>query len=108
MGNRAVITFDPNASPDAVGIYLHWSGSPDQVERFLSTCRERGYRSPASDETYALARLCAIACEAHPDGLSVGVGLLRTLDCDNGDNGTYIVGGDLQITSHLQRRRKPR
>jgi hypothetical protein len=44
-----------------------------------------------------MARLAQVACEEHSDGLSVGIGSLKELDCDNGDNGLYIVGNEWEI-----------
>ena len=96
MGDRAVIAFENN--PDAVGVYVHWNGGRASVEGFLMACKANGFRSPESDSTYAMARLIQAITAFFPDGLSVGVGPLRSLDCDNYDNGLYIVGGDWEIT----------
>lgn len=96
MGNRAVLTFSDELSPNAVGVYVHWVGSPNYIEKILELCRSRTYRTPSEDETYAMARLIEAACEiagAHEPG-GVGVGVLKELDTDNGDNGTYIIGGE--------------
>ena len=75
MGNRAVITtrkagFDP-ANSNAMGVYLHWNGGRDSVE--------------------AWARLCQVIGNYFGGGLSIGIGPCCTLDCDNLDNGTYII-----------------
>lgn len=97
MGNRAVITTAPYSDAN-VGIYVHWNGGRASIEGFLKAARELGFRSPASDEPYAIARLTqVIATFFGTDGLSVGVSRCGQLDTDNGDNGTYLIGGDWEI-----------
>lgn len=108
MGNRAVITtvdgIDLNAFPyhtdskkDKIGVYLHWNGGRDSVEGFLAYCKAKGYRDPTYDPTYALARLCQVIANWFGGELSVGINTLAHLDCDNYDNGVYIIGKDWQI-----------
>lgn len=87
MGNRAVIAF--KNSPNAIGIYLHWNGGRDSVEGFLAAAKKLGVRG--NDESYALARLTQIIGNFMGGTLSLGLGTLAELDCDNGDNGLYIV-----------------
>ena len=95
MGNRAVITLDPARD---VGVYVHWNGGRASVRAFLDSCRARGYRCPAADPHYALACLVGLLREFFgPDGLSVGVGALDRLDCDNYDNGVYVIGQGWRI-----------
>ena len=94
MGNRAVITtskagFDP-ANSEATGVYLHWNGGRDSVEAFLAYCKLKGFRSPEKDN-YGWARLCQVIGNYFGGGLSIGIGPCCTLDCDNYDNGTYII-----------------
>ena len=97
MGNRAVIT-----TPDMLcGVYLHWNGGRDSVEGFLTYCRLAGHRDPTEDGTYALARLVQVVGNFFGGSLSVGVGPYDTLDCDNGDNGVYVVGQDWRIVRRL-------
>ena len=97
MGNRAVITTAPFAETNT-GIYVHWNGGRASVEGFLQAAKRLGFRSPAEDDSYALARLTqVIATFFGPDGLSVGIGPCSKLDCDNGDNGVYLIGGDWEI-----------
>lgn len=97
MGNRAVIT-----TPDMLcGVYLHWNGGRDSVEGFLTYCRLAGHRDPAEDGTYALARLVQVVGNFFGGSLSVGVGPYDILDCDNGDNGVYVVGQDWKIVRRL-------
>lgn len=97
MGNRAVIASGP--SPDSIGVYVHWNGGRASVEAFLNVARQLEFRDPAHDSPYAMARLCSIVCVYFglKDSLSVGIGPLSKLDCDNGDNGTYIIGKDWRI-----------
>lgn len=86
MGNRAVITI-----PDKkAGVYVHWNGGVESVCGVLDACRELGYRG--CDTSYVLARVAfAYGVLFGKDGLSLGVGALDRLDCDNGDNGVYVV-----------------
>jgi hypothetical protein len=88
MGNRAVITTDLNG----IGIYLHWNGGRDSVEAFLKYCELKGYRSPSCD-SYGYARLTQVISNFFGGSLSIGIDLCSRLDCDNGDNGTYIIKG---------------
>lgn len=92
MGNRAVITTkqgweNPN---DNLGIYLHWNGGRDSVEAFLTYCKMQGYRSPEYDN-YGWARLCQVIGNFFGGSLSVGLDVVSRLDCDNWDNGVYII-----------------
>lgn len=98
MGNRAVITFSENRST-GVGIYLHWNGGLESVLAFLDAAKARGFRDPASDPSYAMARLCGLVHEFFGvrDSCSLGVGLLSSLHTDNWDNGVYVVGKDWAI-----------
>lgn len=86
MGNRAVIT----TQKGKLGIYLHWNGGRDSIEAFLKYCELKGYRKP-EDNNYGWARLCQVVCNYLDGGLSVGIDTLSNLDCDNGDNGMYII-----------------
>ncbi len=97
MGDRAVLAL---ASNPKVGVYLHWDGSPDSVQKILAEVQSRQYRTPGNDPTYALARLIGVCHEriGQDTGLSLGVGALSCLDCDNGDNGLYWIGNDWEIT----------
>lgn len=92
MGNRAVITTKENWRNGGVGIYLHWNGGRDSVEAFLKYCELKGFRSPSSD-SYGMARLCQVIGNYFGGGLSVGINTLWNLDCDNFDNGVYIIDG---------------
>lgn len=82
MGNRAVITFDKQ-----VGIYLHWNGGLDSVEAFLKYCELKQHRP----DDYGIARLAQVIGNFFGGTTSVGVGKYSSLDCDNFDNGVYVV-----------------
>lgn len=89
MGNRAVIT----TKDETIGVYLHWNGGYDSVNAFLKYCALQDFRSPSEDLTYGFARLTQVICNFFGGGLSCGVGPLNKLDCDNFDNGVYIIDG---------------
>lgn len=121
MGNRAVVTFANmadveqylakdsvddgrgvsgfvGANPHKVGVYLHWNGGKDSITAFCEACRQLGFRGPVSD-CYGVARFVQVVANffGGTDGLSVGVDTLEHLDCDNYDNGVYIVNDDWEI-----------
>ena len=96
MGNRAVIAFvndKGEQDKNSVGIYLHWNGGRDSVEGFLQTAKDYGIRSGS----YGVARLTQIITNSFPGTLSVGVDMLKNLDCDNFDNGVYWVDQNFDI-----------
>ena len=97
MGNRAVITSSKSSAVSGssdLGIYLHWNGGRDSVEAFLAYCKISGFRSPDVDPSYGWARLVQVIANFFGgDGLSVGIGKCSELDCDNWDNGVYIIEG---------------
>lgn len=92
MGNRAVITTKENFENNGVGIYLHWNGGYDSVSAFLKYCELKGYRSPDTD-CYGWARLCQVIGNFFGGSTSVGIDVVGNLDCDNYDNGVYIIKG---------------
>ena len=118
MGNRAVVTFAnrnqvekyvKDASrlmhlegyvkdhPYAIGVYLHWNGGYDSIKPFCMACKELEYRGPVRDN-YGIA--CFIQLVRNffgMDGLSVGVDVLSRLDCNNGDNGVFVVDDEWEI-----------
>lgn len=100
MGNRAVITASTTQTT-GVGIYVHWNGGLESVLAFLHVAKERGYRDTTYDTTYAMARLCGLVCEFFDlkSSTCVGIGQLKELDCDNRDNGVYVIGADWTIKS---------
>lgn len=99
MGNRAVITTKKDWENNGIGIYLHWNGGRDSVETFLKYCELAHLRAPEYGG-YGYARLCQVIGNFFGDdycggerGLSIGIGKLEDLDCDNWDNGVYIIEG---------------
>ena len=95
MGNRAVITtskaLDVQSSSD-IGVYLHWNGGRDSVEAFLKYCELKEYRAPDYD-CYGWARLCQVIGNFFGGTTSIGIDKCCNLDCDNYDNGVYIISG---------------
>ena len=89
MGNRAVIT-DKTME---IGVYVHWNGGRDSVEAFLEYCKRREFRDVNEDRSYAYARLTQVIANYFGGNLSVGIDLCKNLDCENWDNGTYIIDG---------------
>ena len=96
MGNRAVLVWTDSEgkyTEDSIGAYLHWNGGRDSVEAFLAYCEMCGFRSP-SESDYGIARLAQVIGNFFGgNGLSIGIGPIRTLDTDNGDNGMYVCTG---------------
>lgn len=90
MGNRAVITFDDKPTPQSIGIYLHWNGGPESVLAFLEAADKLGVCDD-SDKSYEIARLVQIIGNFFGGTTSIGIGPMKELDTDNGDNGTYIA-----------------
>ena len=98
MGNRAVITAS-KVKESGLGIYLHWNGGIESVVAFLDVARQLGYRDPTTDESYGMARLCGLICVFAGIRGDTGVGIndLSKLDCDNYDNGVYVIGRQWEI-----------
>jgi hypothetical protein len=90
MGNRAVITTAP-FDENNVGIYVHWNGGQESIEGFLRAAKKLGYRCP-TDDCYGMARLTQAIGIFFGGELSIGVDVVKNLDCDNGDNGTWLIG----------------
>ena len=92
MGNRAVITTKENMDNNGIGVYLHWNGGRDSVRAFLKYCELKGYRSP-SEDNYGWARLCQVIGNFFGGGTSLGIDTVNHLDCNNYDNGVYLIEG---------------
>lgn len=92
MGNRAVITTKENFDNNGVGVYLHWNGGYDSVSAFLKYCELKGYRTPDTD-CYGWARLCQVIGNFFGGSTSIGIDTVDKLDCNNYDNGVYIIEG---------------
>lgn len=90
MGNRAVITTKGGDRKNKLGVYLHWNGGRDSVEGFLKYCDMRGFRYP-EDDNYGWARLTQVIANFFGGDLSIGIDICDRLDCDNWDNGVYLI-----------------
>lgn len=94
MGNRAVITtsdaINEASNSSNIGVYLHWNGGRDSVEAFLTYCMLQGFREPEED-CYGWARLCQVIGNFFGGTLSLGIEKCCDLDCENWDNGVYII-----------------
>lgn len=109
MGNRAVITAS-NDRKNGIGIYLHWNGGLESVQAFLDVAKARGFRDPTGDESYAMARLVGLIHEffGTNESTSLGIGTLERLDCDNFDNGVYVIGKDWALADRWGKGSQPR
>ena len=92
MGNRAVITTKENMDNNGIGVYLHWNGGRDSVRAFLKYCELKGYRAP-SEDNYGWARLCQVIGNFFGGTGSLGIDTVNHLDCNNWDNGVYLIEG---------------
>lgn len=92
MGNRAVITTKENFENNGIGVYVHWNGGYDSVSAFLKYCELKGYRTPDTD-CYGWARLTQVIANFFGGTTSVGIDTVDKLDCNNFDNGVYIIKG---------------
>lgn len=100
MGNRAVITF--STEKNAPCIYLHWNGGRASVEAFLAACRDLSIRGGESLQDQrrainAMASRIGPAFFGNDPGCTIYVETFGKTDADNGDNGTYIIDGALNI-----------
>jgi len=105
MGNRAVLCLRDNKEQgfdvSAVGIYLHWNGSPGQVAYYLEQTR-KVMEGRSGDYEYAKARLIGVINNEIEGNLSLGVGIVGQMDYDNSDNGTYVIDcSNLTVTTHI-------
>lgn len=113
MGNRAVITASKSldvARSSDLGLYLHWNGGRDSVEAFLTYCRIQGFTAPdvrmdvaLADERARWERLAEVIFNFFDRNSSVDVDSCRRLDCDNWDNGVYVIEG-WEIVDRLYKR----
>lgn len=93
MGNRAVITTanrEDIKDSSEIGVYIHWNGGRDSVEAFLTYCKFKGYRPPEQDN-HGWARLCQVIANFFGGDCSIGIDKCNNLDCDNRDNGVYVI-----------------
>lgn len=102
MGNRALIIMEkPEHGQEVPAIYVHWNGGVESVAAVCEVCRQRKFRSPDYDPSYAMARMVGVWHEFFglddPNGLGV-----VTYDGrgDYGDNGVYLIGENWTIEEH--------
>lgn len=88
MGNRAVIALDKFDAENGQGVYLHWNGGRDSIESFLEFVRID--HTAFIQETGVDKLLLALNAFGFSDN-KVTVEPLGRLDCDNYDNGVYVV-----------------
>lgn len=102
MGDRCVITtcdVTKENQDKKLGVYLHWCGPREDVEKILSECKKKEIRSPEYDYSYFWARFCQIAanyCGAE-DTTGIGIDIVSRLDVNNFDNGVYYIDDDFNI-----------
>lgn len=94
MGNRAVITTLGNQK----GIYIHWNGGRDSVEPVLWYCKNIMPKT-----RFAQTDLDKIAFVLDLLDFNPEVDDINRLDCDNYDNGVYIVK-NFEIVGRLFKR----
>jgi hypothetical protein len=87
MGNRAVIAFDKFDQDNGQGVYLHWNGGRDSIESFLYFVRSDTPLIQEQGVDKLLLALNVFGVSAH----EIKVEPLLHLDCDNYDNGVYVV-----------------
>ncbi len=104
MGNRAVITTEKNFKNNGVGVYVHWNGDWTSVTAFLEYCKKKEYLSP-DISNYGFSRLCQVIGNYFGGVQSIGIDVLENLDCDNGDNGVYLIK-DWDIVGRKYQRRE--
>lgn len=104
MGNRAVIvSHDTTAeNKDAkIGIYVHWDGSPDDIENALADAKGQSVRGIDDDPQYFWARFCQVfANRIGGQETGIGIGIVSHLDCHNDDNGVYYIDNNFEIVNH--------
>lgn len=87
MGNRAVITTEEKK----IGVYMHWNGGADTIKPLLAYCKAQKFRSPETD-CYGWSSLVTVIVNSFGGGgRGCGIDRLECLDCDNFDNGLYII-----------------
>ena len=98
MGNRATITAAPFDRKN-VAIYVHWNGGRASVEAFCKAAKELGYRDPAGDPAYGMARLTGLIATFFgiDDSLSLGIGTVDGLIEAGDDQGCWVIGAGWKI-----------
>ena len=102
MGNRAVIAFQTGCTPQSKCIYLHWNGGRASVEGFLQAAKQLNIqpRQGPADTERAITQLATLIAQFFFGcrvGTTVYIEELRYADCDNGDNGLYLIDNQFNI-----------
>ena len=93
MGNRAVIQMKGSNA----GFYVHWNGGRDSVLPFLDLMRNVGIKGrDCVDTPETLIAKLALMWKVIFDADLVVDNVAR-LDCDNYDNGVYLIDEDFNI-----------
>ena len=105
MGNRALITLEPLTKENkVVAVYVHWNGGIESVQAIADVCKERGFRAPDSDLSYALARFIGVWHEFFgvEESTSLGVMMVDWQNVKDSwlDNGVYTIGKDWKVIEH--------
>ena len=93
MGNRAVIELEQSG----LGIYMHWNGGRDSIEPLLHVAKE--YKIQSKGKYFLLSSLCKMIANSFTSSTysPVEANPIDTLDCDNFDNGVYVIDSRLNI-----------
>lgn len=89
MGNRAVVSTKTadGFCAESIGVYLQWNGGRDSITAFLKYCELQGWKSPEIDSD-SWSKFQQIIMNY---GLTADRDKCKNLDCDNGDNGVYLI-----------------
>lgn len=98
MGNRAVIAL--STRKDAPVVYLHWGGSPDNVESILKGLRDSHFTGTPAKIMNAIAGEARYQMNV-PPGVTVYREKYGETDTDNGDNGVYIINKEFKVVRRL-------
>ena len=92
MGNRAVVTTKSATGfcEDSMGLYVHWNGGKDSITAFLKYCEMQGFKSPEID-SQSWQRMQQVILNYNEGKSTVQVDICKNLDCDNMDNGVYMI-----------------
>lgn len=106
MGNRALITLQPlTKENNVIAVYVHWNGGIESVKAICEVCKARGFRTPTSDNSYALARFIGVWHEFFgvTDSCSLGVYMTNWEGIKGSwlDNGVYTIGENWEIIEHF-------
>ena len=96
MGNRAVIT--RSLDDNAPAIYLHWNGGRDSVEGFLKVAQYLAFQNDTAEDWDEFAEFLSTNFFNDRSIYHYRETYGRS-DSDNGDNGTYVVDENWNITS---------